>query len=119
MKIFNKFYISTVQKMWISIVIGLIWGIISIYINQGWIVDLSQYYNILWAYSLVYGIAVIPGFFCFFLLSGLFFDYRPIFTLSENQKLPDVSILVAAYNEEAAIHDTLESIYRQDYPRRY
>ncbi|NIF85099.1 glycosyltransferase [Comamonas sp. Tr-654] len=52
-----------------------------------------------------------------FLVVSLLMDRRPAFTLQSYEKrLPAITILVAAYNEEASILSTLASIDRQNYP---
>lgn len=66
---------------------------------------------------LVYGIAIIPGFFNMFLLISLLLDKRPKYTNNINN-LPPITILVAAYNEEDTIFDTLVSIAAQQYPNQ-
>ena len=49
-----------------------------------------------------------------FLIASLLLDRRPART--KPSRYPPVSVLIAAYNEEASIADTLRSLANQDYP---
>ena len=84
---------------------------------ERWIIDLTQVMGATLAYLIIYGIAVIPGFMNAFLAISLLLDKRPKFIPAPaEQRLPAITILVAAYNESASILATLESIDRQNYP---
>lgn len=65
----------------------------------------------LWALTFI---AFVPGFMNAFLATSLLLDRRP--PRRKPLAYPGVSILVAAYNEEAGISATLESIARLNYP---
>lgn len=110
----KNFYISTTMKLWLCFFFAVCWVSVSYYLAISWIDDLSEIYNSVWAYCLVFGIALIPGFFNAFLTGAMFFDKRPL--LKHISSYPDITVLIAAYNEESTIHDTLESIVKQDYP---
>ena len=59
-------------------------------------------------------IAYIPGFMNAFLVASLLLDRRP-----QRRRLvihPGVTVLIAAYQEEAAIADTLKTIAAEGYP---
>jgi len=65
------------------------------------------------ALYLILYIAIIPGFMNSFLLCSLLLDNRP--TVKYFNSYPDVTILVAAYNEAPSIKETLLSLINQDY----
>lgn len=111
-------YITTNQKLLLAIFFSFIWASFSFYLAQPWIEDLNNYYHKIWSYCLVLGIAIIPGFFNAFLVASLFLDKRPEYghLVYEDSILPPISILIAAFNEEDTIADTLDSILKQDYP---
>lgn len=110
----RNLYISCSQKFTLSLIFASIWFSFSLYLAYPWIKDLSEIFHPIWAYCLVFGIALIPGFFNAFLTSAMAFDKRP--KLKEFSEYPNISILIAAYNEEETIRDTLTSIFKQDYP---
>lgn len=110
----KNFYISTTIKLWLCFFFAFCWFSFSYYLASPWIYDLTTIYNVVWTYCLVFGIALIPGFFNAFLTGAMFFDKRP--PLKQISSYPDITVLIAAYNEEDTISDTLESIFKQDYP---
>ena len=66
------------------------------------------------AWLLILGIAIIPGYLNVQLVTTVLFDRpRP---LHFDMDFPGITLLVAAYNEEACIRETLEYALRQDYP---
>jgi biofilm PGA synthesis N-glycosyltransferase PgaC len=73
------------------------WALISIYLSIPWLDDLSTHIGFLLALYLILYIAIIPGFMNSFLLCSLLLDNRP--TVKYFNSYPDVTILVAAYNE--------------------
>lgn len=79
-----------------------------------WMVDLSHWIGSIPAVLAVGGIAIVPGFMNAFLVISLLLDRRP--THAPLASYPSVTILIAAYNEEASIHDTLAAIGQQRYP---
>lgn len=110
----RPFYVPVRLKFGASLIAALGWALLSYYIAQRWIGDLSAYVGTPIALIIIFGIAIIPGFMNAFLVSSLLFDRRPPIRRS-TESLPAVTIIVAAYNEADHILDTLESIERQDY----
>ena len=108
-------YIPVKFKFIISLFMGLTWAVFSTYIALGWIDQLAEATSVFWAWFIVGGIAIVPGFMNAFLVSSLIFDTRPP-RRKDIKVWPDISILIAAYNEEDNILSTLESIDRQNYP---
>lgn len=98
----------------ISVVAGLLWAGFSAWIALTWIDDLSRSITPVGAWALVLGIAIIPGYLNVQLVATVMFD-RPK-PLHFDHDFPDITLLVAAYNEEACIRETLEYALRQDYP---
>lgn len=107
-------YLPVRLKFSLILLIALAWSTFSFMLAQRWIHDLSQLTGSVLAYVVIFGIAILPGFMNAFLVAGLLFDRRP--ARARISKFPGVTVLVAAYNEEDAILDTLKSLSRQDYP---
>ena len=108
-------YIPVKVKFGFSLIFATIWAIISTYVALGWIEQLAELTSVFAAWFIVGGIAIVPGFMSAFLLSSLLIDTRPP-RRKEIKVYPDISILVAAYNESESILSTLESIDKQAYP---
>ncbi|WP_198021969.1 glycosyltransferase [Algiphilus aromaticivorans] len=89
------------------------WCLLSAWIARPWFGDLSALTGPIFAGFIIAGIALIPGFANAFLLGGLLLDRRPRF--SQFHDLPPLTVLIAAYNEERHIGDTLGSIAAQRY----
>ena len=106
------------MKLYLKYVFGLlfslVWLSISIYLSLSWIEEISQYLGSIVSWVLVTGISLIPGVALSFIGLSLYMDKRPKYNKVE--KLPPISILIAAYNEQSCIYDTLKSIYDQKYP---
>ena len=111
---YKRFYLSIRTKLMIAMVASSAWTLFCTWIAIPWIHDISAVFGLPLTLAMVCGVALIPGWANAFLICGLLIDRRPIYNLHES--LPGVSILVAAYNEETHIRDTLESILRQRYP---
>ena len=107
-------YIPVRWKFTFALLAGIVWMGFSIYAADAWIRDLGHVVSPWVAYPVIYGIAVVPGFMNAFLVVSLLLDRRPAANHAV-ATLPGISILVAAYNEEANIASTIESIARQQY----
>jgi biofilm PGA synthesis N-glycosyltransferase PgaC len=90
------------------------WTLVSVWLAREWFADLGSHIGIPLATFLIGGIAIVPGFMNSFLLCSLLLDKRPVRRPLDNY--PPLTILVAAYNEEEFIADTLKSINEQHYP---
>jgi len=106
-------YISVNTKFVIASVIGLAWGSFSIWYSQPWYQDLAVHVGPFLAFFLITFIAIIPGCMNAFVFTSLLLDKRP--PVIEDQKNPEVTILIAAFNEGIVIDSTLEGIAKQNY----
>jgi biofilm PGA synthesis N-glycosyltransferase PgaC len=113
----NRLYLSVRTKFAIALAVSVLWTIVSTMLALPWLHDLAGIVSWPVAIFAVGGIAVLPGMMNAFLVTALLLDRRP-----QRRKLmdyPAISILVAAYNEESSIADTLKSIAAQNYPGRF
>ncbi|WP_242824102.1 glycosyltransferase family 2 protein [[Clostridium] dakarense] len=109
----KKIYIPIRAKFFISLICATLWVAFSIYLSIPWIKDLSALTNIFMALFIIGGIAYVPGFMNAFLISSLLLDKQPKFKIGN--PIDEITILVAAYNEEEGIFDTLKYIKHQEY----
>ncbi|MGG2028428.1 glycosyltransferase [Gottfriedia sp. S16(2024)] len=109
----NRYYLTVNKKFWFSHFISFSWLLFSIYLSIPWVNDLSDIVTTPVAIIIIGGIAYIPGYMSTFLVISLLLDKQPNF---KNEFPTDsVTVLVAAYNEEGAIFNTLKYIANQDY----
>jgi poly-beta-1,6-N-acetyl-D-glucosamine synthase len=102
------------HKLAINLTISLIWVAFTIWISQAWVADMTREVHIAFAWTVLLGVAVIPGWATMFILMSLISDRRPKHYLEPDLADP-VTILIAAYNEEKAIATTINSIMLQKY----
>ncbi len=107
------YYIPVKIKFLFTLTFAFFWAGVSFYLSLPWLSDLSSVIGFGLALYLILYIAIIPGFMNSFLLCSLFLDNRPI--VKYFNSYPDVTILVAAYNEAPSIKETLLSLINQDY----
>ena len=91
-----------------------IWMTVSIWLSQPWFHELSRISHPWLAIYLIGFIAIFPGFINAFVLMALLVDKRP--AIRPIDHYPDITVLVAAYNEEGSIAETVHSIFAQGYP---
>ncbi len=108
------FYLPVRGKLVLALLGATLWCGVSTWLALPWITELATLTGWPAAWGIVGGVALVPGFASAFVLCGLLEDRRPLY--EGNGRLPPMSILIAAYNEEDTIALTLESILRQNYP---
>lgn len=94
--------------------IAFFWTLLSVWLSKAWVDELGAVTAPLFALFAVTFIAYVPGFMNAFLVSTLLLDRRPRRRTLEFY--PGVTVLVAAYNESAAIADTIRSAAHEEYP---
>lgn len=109
----RKFYVSVPLKFLIAHIFSLIWTGFSVYISMAWIKDFSRIVSLPAALIIITGIAYIPGYLNAFLMISLIMDRQP--ELKNEHPAEDITILIAARNEEEKIGNTLGYIADQDY----
>lgn len=107
-------YLPVRGKFTISVVLSILWLALATWLAIPWMSDLARMTNWPVALILVGGIALVPGLMNAFLVVSLLLDRRPV--RRPFHRYPDVSILIAAFNECEFILDTLASIDEQQYP---
>ncbi len=102
------------KKFILATIISIVWLVFSVLISLPWLNDLSEKIGMIPAFLIILGLAYIPGLANSFLIASLFFDDRPDFP--ELTQYPPLTVLIAAYNEEKNIGETIDSIVKQKYP---
>ncbi|WP_338468399.1 glycosyltransferase [Novosphingobium sp. ZN18A2] len=109
----KSMYLFLKAKFVVACLFAVAWTTMSVWLSFPWLHELASVAGIVFAVIAITFIAYVPGFMNAFLLSTLLLDRRP--PRVALRTCPGATILVAAYNEEAAIRDTLISLSRQDY----
>ncbi|MDP9057426.1 MAG: glycosyltransferase [Pseudomonadota bacterium] len=109
----RRFYLSLPAKFVLALTIALAWTGLSVWLSQRWLHDLAKETDFLFACIAIGFIAYVPGFMNAFLIATLLLDRQP--PRQRPYSYPGLTVLVAAYNEVAAIRDTLTSLAAQDY----
>ncbi len=109
----NRRYIPVKLKFIVAQLCAFSWAALSIYISLPWIHDLNNLTGTVVTVFIIGGIAIAPGYVSAFLLTSLMLDRRP--AERDPEFYPPITILIAAYNEEASIIETLTSIETQGY----
>jgi biofilm PGA synthesis N-glycosyltransferase PgaC len=110
----RRFYVPVRVKYVLILLASLAWAAMSVKLSQPWLNELSKPLGFGLALFVIAFIAYVPGFMNAFLIGSILSDRRPV--LRRFDRLPDVCVLVACYNESENIADTLTSLARQDYP---
>jgi biofilm PGA synthesis N-glycosyltransferase PgaC len=110
-----SFYLSPRVKFVIALIVACAWIGFSLLVAQPWVAQLSTVIGPVATWLTIAGIAILPGFMNAFLVTSLLLDRRPPVRVPADV-LPGITILVAAYNEQASIAEAIESIARQHYP---
>jgi biofilm PGA synthesis N-glycosyltransferase PgaC len=100
----------------LTILFGALWAGLSVWVDREWAADLDAAITYPGAWLVICGIAIIPGYLNAQLFASLIVDRRPIGSLPRSA--PDVTVVIAAYDEDAGIADTVRTILDQDYPGR-
>lgn len=105
-KIKNKFYIVSIAT--------ILFFCFQVWFLTPWILDIAKVCGMTLSIIIIGGVAIGLGLLNFFLVMSMFFDnQKDIYTLERHDE--DVSILIAAYNGEESIYETLLSLSNQKY----
>lgn len=110
----KRWYFTIKSKFILSMVFAVLWVTFSIVLARGWFDSLARTADPLIAGVIIAGVAIIPGFMNALLVASLVLDRQPklknIYLIKE-----PVTVLIAAYNEESNIYDTLKYVAKQSY----
>lgn len=110
----RRWYLPVQAKFALALLLACAWAVLSVWLSLPWLRDLAGYVTWPLAIFIVVFIAYAPGFMNAFLISTIVMDRRPRRALPASY--PGVTVLIACFNEEAHLDDTLRSIAAQEYP---
>src|SRR5919198_2992777 len=93
----RDFYIPVKVKFLVSTSTAILWFLVSLYLAQSWLKDMSNVVGEIPAFLVILFIALIPGFLNAHMLASVLLDSPP--PLRTDISFPPVSLLIAAYNE--------------------
>jgi biofilm PGA synthesis N-glycosyltransferase PgaC len=110
-------YLPLKLRIALTFVAGALWFCFSLWLSRSWIKTLGQDISTPLAVLVITGVALIPGYLNIQLISSILLDNpRP---LRFDGDFPQATLLIAAYNEEDSIAETLEYALRADYPGHF
>jgi biofilm PGA synthesis N-glycosyltransferase PgaC len=107
-------YVPVKGKFIISTTFACLWFVLSWQLAQPWLSDLAKVTGYWQSVVIIFFIALLPGFLNAHIISSVILDRPP--KLKFDMDFPTVSLLIAAYNEEDNILETVRGIKGQDYP---
>lgn len=113
----RRFYIPTRIKFFISLLVAILWVAFSVWMARFWANDLGALVTRPVAWTIISFIAIIPGFLNINLIMSIILDWPP--PLIFREKLPKVTVLIAAYNEEDSLLETIRGLRNQKYPGKF
>jgi biofilm PGA synthesis N-glycosyltransferase PgaC len=112
----DDLYLPVRSKFVIASAVAIVWTSLSVWLSQPWLRDLAGVTGWPLAIFVISFIAYVPGFMNSFLITTILMDRRPRRVAMTHY--PDLSILVACYNEAQNIGRTITSLGLQQYPGR-
>jgi biofilm PGA synthesis N-glycosyltransferase PgaC len=106
-------YIPLKLRVAFTIFVGLAWLCLSLWLSRTWIRTLGHDITPPLAILVITGLALIPGYLNIQLLTSILVDRPP--PLELDVQFPDIALLIAAYNEEESIVETLDYALASDY----
>jgi poly-beta-1,6-N-acetyl-D-glucosamine synthase len=107
-------YVPLRLRVALTFLAGILWVCFSLWLSRTWIRTLGHDITAPVAILVITGIALIPGYLNIQLLSSILLDRPP--ALRFDLEFPLVTLMIAAYNEQESIAETLDYALRADYP---
>lgn len=110
----RRLYVQLHLKLALVVGIALIWAGISLWLAIPWITELGNSITMPLAIAVIGGIAIVPGYLNANLIASLLIDRPP--PLRFDLAFPPTTVVIACFNEEGTIEETLDYVTKQDYP---
>ncbi len=109
----KKHYYSVHTKFALAQITSLAWVALSVILSIPWLRELGSKIGFIPALIIIAFVAYIPGYLISFAVVSLLMDRQP--KLKTKDVSVPITILIAAFNEEKNIENTLKRIAQQDY----
>jgi biofilm PGA synthesis N-glycosyltransferase PgaC len=110
-------YVPLKLRVAVTFAAGLLWLCFSVWLSRAWIRTLGHDITPPLAILVITGIALIPGYLNIQLLTSILVDRPP--PLRFDADFPEITLMIAAYNEQYSIAETLDYALRADYTGRF
>lgn len=110
----RRLYLRLHLKLALVVGIALAWAGFSLWLAIPWIAELGSSITLPLAIAVIGGIAIVPGYLNANLIASLLIDRPP--PLRFDLDFPALTVVIACFNEEATIEETLAYVAKQDYP---
>jgi biofilm PGA synthesis N-glycosyltransferase PgaC len=110
----RRIYLRLPWKLALVIAIALAWAGFSFWLSLPWIETLGESITTPLAVAVIFGIAIFPGYLNANLIASLLIDRPP--PLRFDLVFPATTVVIACFNEEERIEETLDYVFAQDYP---
>jgi biofilm PGA synthesis N-glycosyltransferase PgaC len=110
----RRLYIDLHLKLLLVVGIALAWAGFSLWLSLPWIDALGRSITMPLAIAVICGIAIVPGYLNANLIASLLLDRPP--PLRFDLAFPSVTVVIACFNEEETIEETIDYVAKQDYP---
>jgi biofilm PGA synthesis N-glycosyltransferase PgaC len=110
----KRLYVALHLKLAAVVAIALSWAGLSFWIALPWIESLGESIGLPLALAVIVGIAILPGYLNANLIASLLIDRPP--PLRFDLEFPDLTVVIACFEEEEAIEETIDYVAKQEYP---
>jgi biofilm PGA synthesis N-glycosyltransferase PgaC len=107
-------YVALHLKLFFVVAIALTWAGLSFWFALPWIEDLATSITLPLALAVIFGIAIVPGYLNANPIASLLIDRPP--PLRFDLEFPALTVVIACFEEEEAIEDTIDYVAKQEYP---
>ncbi len=112
----RSLYVQLHLKLALVVGIALAWAGFSLWLAIPWIEELGHSITLPLAIAVIAGIAIVPGYLNANLIASLLIDRPP--PLRFDLDFPPITVVVACFNEEETIEETLDYVDQAGLPRR-
>jgi biofilm PGA synthesis N-glycosyltransferase PgaC len=112
----HRSHLSVRLKYTLAWIVASTWCVASVWLSQPWLHELALVIGRLPALGIITFIAYVPGFMNAFLIVTIVLDERPL--RSRLDVYPDLTILIACFNEADSVGETIHSLVLQEYAGR-